>query len=313
MEFTHPGLHRRFSIGQWVFRDRPGWFCSIAGDVKVEQTIQRVSKGPGGHYVVEETRNSGAVAEFELLLHEIGSITSLLNLLTTNKPMDHTKCHLQHSMSATRRHSFNHNVEMLFYYVLECQNPYTVTVSVPVPLHNFLTKLAVDKEVDVRLLKCIENGEHVYRAYRQERIVEKAKIVSSTISKRKLPKFTDHLKQSLLTSKAILKERKAPSSKDMADAQRSMDIAKERGMSLKQILSHDVISSTPLFDGDLPAHVNKSKLIWEIESRLDISKWSRKSLFPTHVIVEFMSKMRQMPLAQSATVSTIRNHLLRAV
>ncbi|KAH3832373.1 hypothetical protein DPMN_105658 [Dreissena polymorpha] len=277
--------------------DRQGWFCSVAGDLKVEQTIQRVSKGPGGHYVVGETRNAGALAEFELLFHEIGSITSLLNLLTTKNPMDHTECHLQHSLSATRRNSFNHNEEMLLNYVLEGQNPYTVTVNVPVPLHNLLTKLAVDKEVAVRLFKCIENDKRVYRAYRQKRIVEKAKNISSTISKKKLPRFTDHLKQSLLTSKAILKERKAPSSNDMADAQRSMDIAKERGMPLKQKLSHDLISSSPLFDGDVPAHVNKSKLIGEIGSRLDISKWSRESLLPTHVIVDFMSKMRQMPLA----------------
>ncbi|KAH3834836.1 hypothetical protein DPMN_108169 [Dreissena polymorpha] len=55
--------------------------------MKVEQTIQRVSKGPGGHYVVGETSNAGAVAEFELLFHAIGSITRLLNLLTTNMRM----------------------------------------------------------------------------------------------------------------------------------------------------------------------------------------------------------------------------------
>ena len=59
------------SIGQWVVHDRPGWFCAVGGDMKVEQTIQRVSKGPGGHYVVGATRNVSAVAEFELLFHEI--------------------------------------------------------------------------------------------------------------------------------------------------------------------------------------------------------------------------------------------------
>ncbi|KAH3719889.1 hypothetical protein DPMN_062773 [Dreissena polymorpha] len=63
MEFTHPELYQRISIGQWGVWDHPGWFCSIAGDMKVEQTIQRVSKGPGGHYVAGETRNAGAVAE----------------------------------------------------------------------------------------------------------------------------------------------------------------------------------------------------------------------------------------------------------
>ncbi|KAH3786936.1 hypothetical protein DPMN_165054 [Dreissena polymorpha] len=242
--------------------------------------LQRVSKDPGGHYVVEETRNAGAVAEFELLFHEIGSITSLLNLLTTNKPIDHTECHLQHSLSATRQNSFNHNVEMLLDYVLERQNPYTVTVNVPVPLHNLLTKLAV----------------------------EKAKKISSTISKRKLPKLTDHLKQSLLTSKAILKERKSPSSNDIADAQRSMDIAKERGMTLMQILSYDLISSSPLFDDDLPAHVNKSQLIGEIESRLDISKCTLPAIkFGNEVIPELLNwieeadakKCRMLPLHQA--------------
>jgi len=41
-------------------------------------------------YVVGATRNAGAVAEFELLFHEIGSITNLLNSLTTNQSMKHT-------------------------------------------------------------------------------------------------------------------------------------------------------------------------------------------------------------------------------
>jgi len=49
LEFTHPELYRRFCVGQWVVQDRPGWFCAVGGDMKVEQTIQRVSKGPGGH------------------------------------------------------------------------------------------------------------------------------------------------------------------------------------------------------------------------------------------------------------------------
>ncbi|KAH3803974.1 hypothetical protein DPMN_132246 [Dreissena polymorpha] len=98
----------------------------------------------------------------------------------------------------------------------------------------------------------------------------------------------------------------------MADAQRSMDIAKERGMSLKQILSHDLISSSPFIDGDLPSHVNKSKLIWKIESRLNISKWSRESLLPTHVILDFISKMRQMPRAQFSTLGGANNAVINS-
>ncbi|KAH3846501.1 hypothetical protein DPMN_088802 [Dreissena polymorpha] len=58
----------------------------------------------------------------------------------------------------------------------------------------------------------------------------------------------------------------------MANAQRSIDIAKERGMSLKQILSHDLISSPQLFDADLTAaHVYTSNFIGEIEDCTSIN------------------------------------------
>ena len=103
MKFTHPELYRRLLLVSGLFETVQAGF---AGDMKVEQTFQRVSKGPRGHFVVGETRNAAAVAEFELLFHEIGSITSLLDLLTTNKPMDHTECHLQHALSSTRHHTY---------------------------------------------------------------------------------------------------------------------------------------------------------------------------------------------------------------
>ena len=75
--------------------------------MKVEQTIQRVSKGPGGHYVVGATRNASAKAEFEILFQKLGSITNLLNVITTNHNMKHTECHLRHALSPARRLTFN--------------------------------------------------------------------------------------------------------------------------------------------------------------------------------------------------------------
>ena len=125
-----------------------------------------------------KTRNAGAAAEFELLFHEIVSITNLLSRLTTNEHMDHTECHVQHALSTTRRHTCNQNVAKLLDYAL---------VSVSVSLCYSLRKEAVDREVAARLLKCLANGEHVYRSYRQKRLVKKSQKISATNSKRKLP------------------------------------------------------------------------------------------------------------------------------
>ena len=82
------------SSGQWAVKDQPGWFSNVGADMKVEQGIQQVSKGPDGHYVVSETRKAGAVVEFAMLYHEIASITHLLYEVTANPALKDNKCQL---------------------------------------------------------------------------------------------------------------------------------------------------------------------------------------------------------------------------
>jgi hypothetical protein len=162
--------------------------------------------------------------------------------------------------------------------------------------------VAVDRTVARRLLNFLENGADVYSSYRQERLVEKTKKISATISKSKLPRFTDQLQK---TPSAIEKKKNDLSFKDMAEAHRNMDIAKERGMDLRQILTHNLVSVSPLFDGDLPAHTNKSLLVGDIEPRLDLTQWHQESTLVTHVVVDFMSRMRQMPLVQFPNMGVV--------
>ena len=71
---------QRCDIYQLIW-DRPCWLCAVGGDMKVKQTIQRVSNCIGGHYVVGATRNASAVAESDLLFKEIGSITNLISTI----------------------------------------------------------------------------------------------------------------------------------------------------------------------------------------------------------------------------------------
>ena len=180
-------------------------------------------------------------------------------------------------------------------------------VNAHVPLHNILTKQAVDREVANRLTHCIENGDRIYHSYRQEVFVEKSKKLSASLSKRKLPKFTDQLCK---FPERVVTEKKALSTKDVAVAQKSMDIAKERGMVLTKILGHDFLPVSPLFEGDLPSHVNKSTLVGKIVSGLDLSDWSQAPPLPTHVVVDFMSKMRQVPLAKFASIGASINAVI---
>ena len=76
-------------------------------------------------------------------------------------------------------------------------------------------------------------------------------------------------------------------------------------MDIKQILAHNVLSASTLFDGELPAHANKSTLVAEIEPKLDLTQWNQKSTLATHVVVDFMSEMRQMPLGQCPNLGAV--------
>ena len=56
-------------------------------------------------------------------------------------------------------------------------------------------------------------------------------------------------------------------------------------MDLRQILPPNALLASSLFDGHIPAHTNKSILVGEIEPKLEITRWSQKSIIATHVVI----------------------------
>ena len=196
----------------------------------------------------------------------------------------------------------NHNVTKCLDRTLLQRNPYVITTDVPVSLHNIFTKTAVDKVVALRLLKCLENGKKIYQSYRKERLVDKTKKISATITKRSLPLFNEYPQNA---APAIQKKKTTLTFKCITEGYRNIDLVKARGMNLHEILTHDVLSVSPSFEGDLPAPATKSKLMDEVEPKLDINTWNRDSDLQTHVKVDFISKLRQMPLAQFQTLGNV--------
>ena len=76
-------------------------------------------------------------------------------------------------------------------------------------------------------------------------------------------------------------------------------------MELKSIISHNLFSISPLFEGDLPAKTDKYKLVAEIEKLPDLTKWSRDTILLTHVVVNFMSKGRMMPMVEYDSIGNL--------
>ena len=207
-----------------MVQENPEWFIAVSGDMKVEQTTQHIRKGPEGHYVVGQTRNAAAVAEFELLFHEINNIVVALNLLTSNHSLQHLESHIPHALSPSRRIAINQHVAKLLDFVKARKIPYSVTPDAFIPLNRWLTRIKVIKAVAQWLLKVTKNGERVFKDYRQERIVEKLKKISPRIPSWSLPQFGS-LPQKDYTP---IGEKQDLSPMAIAEAQKNMKILRER-------------------------------------------------------------------------------------
>ena len=109
---------------------------------------------------------------------------------------------------------------------------------------------------------------------------------------RKLPLFNHQPKGS---DEVVIKEKVEISAKEIAQAYGNVEFAKEHNLTVSDILSHDILSVSPMFQGDLPFLTTKSKLMDELEPKLDTRTWNKNTEMDTHVVVDSMSRLRQTP------------------
>ena len=90
-----------------------------------------------------------------------------------------------------------------------------------------------------------------------------------------------------ITSKAI-------TAKDIASAQRDIEIATMRGMSQKEVYSHDFFQNSTLFNGNIPTKPDKAQLVTELEAYLQPEDkiFDPDSDLTTYGIIDFMSSVR---------------------
>lgn len=130
LKFIHPELYRCLSKGRvcW-WSSRLVLWCRRWNENRTDHSAS--AKGSWGHNMVKATRNTSVVAEFEIMYHEILSNINVHSILTYYHPMNHT---YWYALNTIYRPTSNKNIAKLMNFVLERQNPYSVMVSVHVPL-----------------------------------------------------------------------------------------------------------------------------------------------------------------------------------
>ena len=91
--------------------------------------------------------------------------------------------------------------------------------------------------------------------------------------------------------------------KHLSDIEKNVDVARGRGISLAQVMVHDLLSTNILFNGDYTSRRDdKSVLVRELEKYFESRErnFENKSDLQTVLLVDFMSVIQRMSLSELA-------------
>ena len=133
-------------------------------------------------------------------------------------------------------------------------------------------------------------------SFRNERFVVKSCCLSDPIKKINFQQLSPNKKEK------VPRQSSDTHVKDLSDLQRNVDIARGSGISLAEVMEHDLLSTNILFDGDYTSKPEKSALVRELEKHFESRElnFENKSDLQTVLLVDFMSMIRRMSLSKLA-------------
>ena len=295
LEDKAPDVFNKFKEGFFVVKDKKGSFNAVAPDMKHEQTNSRATKSQGG--TVGETRNLQYMIEYVLVFHEVVEISDTFRDLMNDTSMNHSEVALiHHDLLGHKAKTYNKNIIKLLTFMSKNQNPYSLRFlnqSPPVKMHHLISKQLIDEGIAKRYLEMLENGDKLVKALRKERYEDKSRKISYTINRRNMPRMDLKEKKKSIVAPVEV------TPKMLAAGHRDKDIAMARGMSAAEVYRHDLLDTSPIFDGKMPKKPSKSDLVTELKKQAKITKDdTRKPERPVSLIMDFMSNTRSRTLPQ---------------
>jgi hypothetical protein len=279
-----PEIYKAFCNGGFVVKRVPGKFRSVGMDMALEQTINRSQKDAGG--IIGNTKQKSFVAKWELVYHELLSISNLQRELagTCSRVGDI----LNHELNDAATVSTERNVQALLSIISKRGNPFS-TERHDGRLQNIMTKVVVVDEVRQDILNVMNIGSDAYEKLRTDRFIKKMAKLSDTIHRTNM--------KTLKTTAPKLNERNTCTGKDNdALYERSIEVGRSRGATMEELLKYDVSPESYLFDKDkMMKKSAKCTLMHELEKKLpeDGEKMNFKDGQHTTSIVDLMGIVRK--------------------
>ena len=189
---------------------KEGTFNGVGGDMGLEQSVQRATKGTVG--IIGASRKTGYVEEWCLTYHETAEIAKLFRTLTNADKSGNRETQTPHHLKNNVIKRFNESVNDLTSFISRNGNPYTkastLTISSKDKLKNFVTDVLAEPEVTESRVKYKEFSEGKLKDYRNEVYLQKSKMVTEKVTKYELKPVDYVSPTSSETSRAVKKVRK---------------------------------------------------------------------------------------------------------
>lgn len=297
---TAPEVYNNFLEGKFVVKQTPGMFNAVGADMCLEQTINRSQKSSAG--IIGSTKRKEYVAQWELIHHEMMAVGH-----TYRKLSGIELCHsevapqsVHHDFRKGEIDATESNIGDMISYIMSHENPTVVLPTTECRLHHILTQEIVTNEIKESLLNMYDAGKKLYAEFRRERFVEKSKKLTDTIHRHNMKSF-----KNLHSNMKPEDIKRTDPKKELAKAQKVIDIARVREYDMKHLFTYDLVSTSYLFDAKgFMSNPQKSLLCTELEKSLapddyiNPKQWEK---FESAFMIDVMSNIRRIPTTKLKT------------
>ena len=230
--------------------------------------------------VIGHAKQKQYVAQWDLIYHEMMDVKNVHHEFTgVNESTSEAWHHHESSQSTTDR--TERHIQQMMKYIEDRGSPV---------LHNFVTKEVMSEEIRNDVLNAHENGKKKCEAFHNERIVNKTLKLGETIHRTNLKRMISIRNKPQKTTKRVIRE--------MNMTEKSVEIARNRGLGTDDLLKYDVVPSSMLFDGDMLMNKpEKSKLIRNLEDKLEPDEYSYHHQPESAFLVDVMAAVHRVPLS----------------
>ena len=274
-----------------MVRTSEGSFNSIAGDMKLEQSIQCLSKSSKG--IIGQTRSLDYTTEWCSIYHEIlGIKNAFKSLINPNDASSET--HVHHELSKSVINHFNVATRKVKEFMEERGNPYLLGDSTK-KLKNISSQVVSQAEVSIKHLNFFELSRLKFDEFRNKVYVERSGLLSDVIHQFQLLPV-DHVTE---VKRNDVKQ-SVNSIKQLRYTKKIFSVVSERFKSNRKAIKYDINPYNPLFDGSTMAPTpGKSDMATEVEAFLK-EEHLLEQICASNVIIDFMS------FSRSQNISTTR-------